>query len=143
MEETNGLLSLLRSLSSSPSHCCCVRAAHDFPKPHSQAACLQPSLNSIRFRKHPARSGTVSATEMPDAMRKGKQAGRQQTPESGRMTCRMLIHGVTTSLSLTPAFITPCPHSRPTPSSHVFTLPTKEVRRKEPVATAQIYSKCK
>lgn len=86
------------------------------PRP-SQAASLRPSLNSIRFRKHPAELGTVRAPETPDAVRKGKQAGRLQTPESGRMTCRVLIHGVTPSRSPSPAFLTPGPHSGPTPSS--------------------------
>lgn len=47
------------------------------PSPR-QDACLWPSLNSIRFRKHPAKLGTVSAMEMPPG-----KAGRQQTPESG------------------------------------------------------------
>lgn len=57
------------------------------PSPR-QDACLWPSLNSIRFRKHPAKLGTVSAMEMPHG-----KAGRQQTPESGMDDSRMLMIG--------------------------------------------------
>lgn len=61
-EETDGLLSHLlpESLTPQLSAHCNVPAARDFPRA-TLPACLPPSLNSIGFRKHSAKSGPAGS----------------------------------------------------------------------------------